>query len=53
MNQTPVWEEKACAAAFFFISLGLFSFSFSKIPGDGYGISFIRGPIAIHRWTFR
>lgn len=26
MNQTPVWEEKACAAAFFFISLGLFFF---------------------------
>lgn len=54
MNQTPVWEEKACAAAFLFISLGLFFFfSFSKIPGDGYGISFIRGPIAIHRWTFQ
>lgn len=46
VNQTPVWEEKACAAAFFFISFGLFFCSFSKIPGDGYGISFIRGAIA-------
>lgn len=30
MNRTPVWEEKACAAAFFFISLGLFFFFLSQ-----------------------